>query len=163
VDKKSRIEKEQPNEISTSNLSNVNRRINSQLLRRRASMSIFTLTSSELEKYESLNKHFDEKLQEQDEISHLYKWTNKYLRKSSFLKEVCFTTNTYETYFQQRSHHERRLSKRLTLNPETYKNFDSKTKSFSKPISRLHIFIMALIFVISASIVASFLRLINKS
>jgi hypothetical protein len=163
LDKSLRNEREPQNETSSSNFSNGYRRINSQILRRRASMSIFTLTSSELEKYENLSQHFDEKLQEQNEISHLYKWTNKYLRKNSLLKEICFTTNTYETYFQQRNYNERRLSKKLNVYPETNKHFYSKTSSLNKSISKMQIFILVLILIISISIVVSFFRLINKS
>lgn len=73
--------------------------------RRRESLSLFTLTSSKQKKLDYLNKLYDEKIREQDELNNLLKTSSKLLASSQKQKklnsptsQICFTTNTYEAY-----------------------------------------------------------------
>lgn len=94
-------------EKSSSN-HDVYRRRNAQFQRRRESLSLFTLASSNQKKFDYLNYLHEETLREQKELESLYKSTSaiinrRHSKKGSFVDSVCFTTNTFESYRRRSS------------------------------------------------------------
>lgn len=160
--------------------------------RRKFSLTLFTLSSSKQEKLEILNKLYDYKQKEEEELKHLYETTHKIVnhRKNNLKKnQICFTTNTYEAFYsdviKRRSSfncHHSLLNKKLKIT--YYKN--SRTLSSSK-ISKfcyhlfsrfykykrildnpkqnikIHLLIITLFLLIISSVFFSFFRLINKT
>lgn len=164
------------------------RRLNTQsIIRRNKSLSIFTLTSSEQKKIDYLNKIYKEQEDKEEKEAVKLKAPNtaslpRNSKKNSL--QVCFTTNTFETYYQHRPygvlgprlstvHLNKKLNKLASDNDKelaylslfsfSFLNKRNSTRKHLKKISKIYLFILLLTSIIFISIFYSFLKLVNKT
>lgn len=111
------------------------RRKNPQFQRRRESLSLFTLASSNQKKFDHLNKLHEDTLREQEELESLYKSTSAIIRRrhskiGSFVDSVCFTTNTFESYRRRISNNSLQKNKENYLKKRKINNYSGHQYNF---------------------------------
>ena len=112
------------------------RRKNPQLQRRRESLSLFSLASSNQKKFDHLNQLHEDTIREQEELESLYKSTSAIIRRrhsknGSFVDSVCFTTNTFESYRRRFSNNYIQKNKENYLKRRKFNNYSiHQNKSF---------------------------------